>query len=269
MHSRDGWRSITWARNGWPDVREAVRVAREEGSNAGFTTRTAGPPVRPAAWCRPAAAMRSAQDGDPGGSRPLPTEDDDVLAVFRGTVAGDALTDWSAWRQWPLSLADGQRLLILRREISGPSEWGSTTTPTADNTQPRRRGRLHRHHLRAYRREIARRVRQTVPGIFTGRAHIFAPRSVRAAGAALDRRPAGPTLPSGGATISSTCCLAVLRRRRRGQGPPRLLVHHQSALTPRLTPSSWAIGASITTWPSPATTSTRTRWTAPSSPKAP
>jgi hypothetical protein len=120
MHSRDGL-EIDYMGPEWlACVREAVRVAREEGSNAWLYDEDRWPsgaagglvPARGGDAFR--AKMVTLEEADA-----LPTEDDDVLAVFRGTVAGDALTDLERMAAGPLSLADGQRLLILRREISG------------------------------------------------------------------------------------------------------------------------------------------------------
>jgi hypothetical protein len=173
MHSRDGLETEYMGPEWMACIRECVRVAREEGMNAWLYDEDRWPSGA-------AGGLVPARGGDAYRAKVVTieqaccyrTDDDSVLAVFAAQVAGDAI---SAARRLagPESLAEGEALLVLRREVSGPSEWFNDDA-YADNMNPEAVAAFRDITYEAYRQDIGADFGGAVPGIFTDEPNVFA-----------------------------------------------------------------------------------------------
>ena len=179
MHSRDGLETTYMGPEWMACIREAVRVAREEGANAWLYDEDRWPsgaagglvPARGGDAFRAKVitledALRVPDDDD--------EEDGELLAVFKGTIVHGTVSDLERVApDNPPALGDGQYFMVLRREVSGPSEWFNDDA-YADNLNPDAVAAFIDITYEAYRREIGDEFGQTVPGIFTDEPNIFA-----------------------------------------------------------------------------------------------
>lgn len=173
MHSRDGLETEYMGPEWMECIRECVRVAREEGMGAWLYDEDRWPSGA-------AGGLVPARGGDAYRAKVVtveesccyPTDDADVLAVFRARLADCALASVERL-QGPADLAAGETLLVFRREVSGPSEWFNDDA-YADNMNPDAVAAFLDITYEAYRQDIGGDFGGAVPGIFTDEPNVFA-----------------------------------------------------------------------------------------------
>ncbi|MEN6478984.1 MAG: glycosyl hydrolase [Anaerolineales bacterium] len=173
MHSRDGLETEYMGPEWMECIRECVRVAREEGMNAWLYDEDRWPSGA-------AGGLVPARGGDAFRAKVVtveqasryPAGDADVLAVFRATVSDGQITAAKRIRRG-VALAEGETLLVFRREVSGPSEWFNDDA-YADNLNPDAVAAFRDITYEAYRQDIGSDWGGAVPGIFTDEPNVFA-----------------------------------------------------------------------------------------------
>jgi len=173
MHSRDGLETEYMGPE-WIDcVKKTVALAEKEGMGAWLYDEDRWPSGA-------AGGLVPARGGDAFRAKILtvektttpPQDDEDVLAVFQVTCDGDTL---SAVKRVAASEAAGEgAFLVLRREVSGPSEWFNDDA-YADNLNPDAVKAFIDITYEAYADEIGEAFGGAVPGIFTDEPNVFAP----------------------------------------------------------------------------------------------
>lgn len=177
MHSRDGLETVYMGPEWLECIRETVKTAREEGMGAWLYDEDRWPSGA-------AGGLVPAAGGDAfrakivtlEASLCLPSQRDDLLALFAARLEDGQLL---ALRRLPVDaeapLADGEIWLLLRREVSGPTEWFNDDA-YADNLNPDAVKAFIDITYEAYRREVGADFGQAVPGIFTDEPNVFAVR---------------------------------------------------------------------------------------------
>jgi len=172
MHSRDGLETVYMGPEWLQCIRETVRVAQEEGMGAWLYDEDRWP-------SGVAGGLVPARGGDSFRAKVITVEESrtlkdtaDVLAVFAARLREGTIL--SARRVGPENppLAKGERLLIFRREVAGPSEWFNDDA-YADNLNPDAVAAFIDITYEAYRREVGAEFGKAVPGIFTDEPNIF------------------------------------------------------------------------------------------------
>ncbi|NLD42006.1 MAG: hypothetical protein GX657_00785 [Chloroflexi bacterium] len=174
MHSRDGLETVYMSPEWLECIREAVRVAREEGMGAWLYDEDR--------WPSGAAGGLVSARGDAYRAKLVTVEEAaappaagaDLLALFAGQVGDGAL---SALRRVdpaaPGALGAGETFLIFRREISSRNERFNNES-YSDNLNPDAVAAFLEITYEAYRREVGEDFGAAVPGIFTDEPNIYA-----------------------------------------------------------------------------------------------
>jgi len=173
MHSREGLETEYMGTEWLECVRETVRAAAEEGMGAWLYDEDRWPSGA-------AGGLVPARGGDAFRAKvitieecdTLPKEKEDVLAIFKAVIKDNTIV--SAQRL-PLDstarLETGETFLILRREVSGPSEWFNDDA-YADNLNPDAVAAFLDITYEAYRKEVGDEFGKAIPGIFTDEPNI-------------------------------------------------------------------------------------------------
>lgn len=205
MHSRDGLETVYMSPDWLACVREAVRVAREEGMHAWLYDEDRWPSGS-------AGGLVAARGGDAYRAKLVtceatparPDPEESLLALYLGRIEGDTLRDL---RRVPLDedadAAEGEVWIALRREVSGPSERFNNEAYT-DNLNPDAVAAFIDITYAAYADAVGDDFGRpgsgaAVPGIFTDEPNIYAAR-----------------VPSGRPGLPWTDGLPDLFRERRG-----------------------------------------------------
>ena len=179
MHSRDGLETVYMGPEWLECIRETVRISREEGMGAWLYDEDRWPSGA-------AGGLVPARGGDAFRAKVITVEEcsalpqnmDDVLAAFRAKIRDGSIVSAKRLPSDPSAgLAPGETYLIMRREVSGPSEWFNDDA-YADNLNPDAVAALIDTTYEAYLTEVGDDFGGAVPGIFTDEPNIFAP-SVR------------------------------------------------------------------------------------------
>ena len=180
MHSREGLETVYMSPEWLECIRETIKVAKEQGMGAWLYDEDRWPSGA-------AGGLVPARGGDAFRAKvltveecsSLPADTENVLAVFAATVDGREIISYR--RLDPAAsdetLAAGEKALVFRREVSGPSEWYNDDAPS-DNLNPDSVAAFLDITYEAYREEIGDEFGKTIPGIFTDEPNVFAP-SVR------------------------------------------------------------------------------------------
>lgn len=173
MHSREGleteYMSIEWM----DCVKETIREAKEKGMGAWLYDEDRFPSGA-------AGGLVTAKGGDAFRSKALMLEvvkgdfisDDRVLSVFRAAVEGESLIECERLDvNTGHSVEENEIFLVLRREVSGSSEWFNDDAPV-DNLNPDAVKAFIETTYEAYKKEIGEEFGRTVPGIFTDEPNI-------------------------------------------------------------------------------------------------
>ncbi|MFP3895649.1 MAG: glycosyl hydrolase [Anaerolineales bacterium] len=175
MHSRDGLETVYMGPHWTECIRETVQVADREGMGAWLYDEDRWPSGA-------AGGLVPARGGDAYRAKVLtveesseePEEDEDILAVFKAVVEGDALISLDRLDpDMPTDLGPDETYLIFRREVSGPSEWFNDDA-YADNLNPDAVAAFLDITYEAYRKEVGDQFGKAVPGIFTDEPNVFA-----------------------------------------------------------------------------------------------
>jgi hypothetical protein len=173
MHSREGLETEYMGPEWLECVRETVRAAAEEGMGAWLYDEDRWPSGA-------AGGLVPARGGDAFRAKvitieecdTLPKEKEDVLAIFKAVIKDSAIV--SAQRL-PLDstarLETGETFLILRRKVSGPSEWFNDDA-YSDNLNPDAVAAFLDITYEAYRKEVGDEFGKAIPGIFTDEPNI-------------------------------------------------------------------------------------------------
>ncbi len=185
MHSRDGLETVYMSEEWLECIREAVRVAKEEGMGAWLYDEDRWPSGA-------AGGLVPAKGGDAFRAKvitveqlpALPDDRTSVLALFVARLEDGVLEDVRrVGLDDDVTLAEGETLLVFRREVSGPSEWFNDDA-YADNLNPDAVKAFIDITYEAYAREVGDEFGKAVPGVFTDEPNVFAP-NVRSGLAAL------------------------------------------------------------------------------------
>lgn len=170
MHSREGLETEYMGLEWMECIRETVKAAKEAGTYAWLYDEDRWPSGA-------AGGLVPARGGDAFRAKALTVEvvegdltpDEDVLAIFRARLNGERLVKTVREPVDPtnaLTTAEGEVLLVFRREVSAPSEWYNDDAP-ADNLNPDSVATFIEVTHEAYRREVGDEFGKTIPGIFT------------------------------------------------------------------------------------------------------
>ena len=173
MHSREGLETPYMGEEWMACIEAAVDAARRERVYAWLYDEDRWPSGA-------AGGLVPARGGDAFRAKALTIEvadgtvqpDTDTLALYRARFEGDALR--SAQRaplDAPLTLDEGEVALVLRREVSAPSEWYNDDAP-ADNLNPDSVAAFIDITYEAYRRSVGKAFGGVIPGVFTDEPNI-------------------------------------------------------------------------------------------------
>jgi hypothetical protein len=168
IHSREGLETAYMGDAWMAAVRDVVETARREGLHAWLYDEDRWPSGA-------AGGQVPARGGDAFRSKALtlevvsqpPVVDETVLAIYRARLQDRTLLELE---RVPLnrlaSPADGEVILVLRREVASPTQWYNDDAP-ADNLNPDSVAAFIDITYEAYRRLIGTDFGELVPGIFT------------------------------------------------------------------------------------------------------
>ena len=168
IHSREGLETAYMGPQWMAAVRDVVDAARREGLYAWLYDEDRWPSGA-------AGGLVPARGGDAFRSKaltlevasPLPAVDETVLAQYRARLQGRTLlTVERVSLTQATSPADGEVVLILRREVAEPTQWYNDDAP-ADNLNPDSVAAFIDITYEAYRRLIGDDFGELIPGIFT------------------------------------------------------------------------------------------------------
>ena len=173
MHSRDGLETTYMGPEWLECIRQTVKVAKAEGMGAWLYDEDRWPSGA-------AGGLVPARGGDAFRAKVVtveecaepPRDTTDVLAMFAATLQDGHLASLRRLSNEP-ALESGEACLILRREVSGPSEWFNDDA-SADNLNPEAVAAFIDITYEAYRQQVGQDFGGAVPGIFTDEPNVFA-----------------------------------------------------------------------------------------------
>ncbi len=172
MHSRDGLETVYMSDEWMSCIKETVKTAKEIGNLAWLYDEDRWPSGA-------AGGLVPAAGGDDYRIKALtvelaetaPDDDEHILAVFAAQIDGDTLVLAEPTSKG--QAADGEVLLIFRRELSEPSEWFNDDT-YADNLNPDSVRAFIDTTYEAYAELVGDEFGKTIPGIFTDEPNVKA-----------------------------------------------------------------------------------------------
>jgi len=267
MHSREGLETAYMGPEWLECIRETVKVAKAEGMGAWLYDEDRWPSGA-------AGGLVPARGGDAFRAKVVtleeyagPTQDTtDALAIFAATLQAGRIVSLRRISNQPAeglanhqTLSSGETWLVLRREISGASEWFNDDA-YADNLNPDAVAAFIDITYEAYRRQVGQEFGGTVPGIFTDEPNAFAVK-VRSGRRAL---PWTDGLPEYFYQRRGYDLLNVLPWLfYEGEGAARRGTTIGAPLasgSPKLTHGNWVSGANVTGWLLLATICTSKKW---------